>query len=145
MQCLSKGPINRNLTYREINRSDAVENDEDVVVGEILEAVVHAGGEEEGEDLQVEVEGGPRGRLVLGHGGDDGDVVLGVGGVEERVEPAGPGRDFAGEGEDAEADAEDGEHDEEEEAEERLEVLPAHARLQVRDEGHDLAEPEHAE
>ena len=57
------------------------------MVGEILEAVVHAGGEEEGQDLQVEVEGGPRGRLVLGHGGDDGDVVLGVGGVEQGVEP----------------------------------------------------------
>ena len=57
------------------------------MVCEILEAVVHAGGEEEGEDLQVEVEGRPRGRLVLGHRGDDGDVVLGVGGVEQGVEP----------------------------------------------------------
>ena len=57
------------------------------MVGEILEAVVHAGGEEEGQDLQVEVEGRPRGRLVLRHGGDDGYVVLGVGRVEEGVEP----------------------------------------------------------
>lgn len=42
--------------------------------------------------MQVEEERGPRGRLVLGDGRDDGDVVLGVGGVKERVEPAGPGR-----------------------------------------------------
>ena len=59
--------------------------------------------------------------------------------------PAGPWRHLPGEGEDAEADAEDGEDDEEEEAEEGLEVLLAHARLQVRDEGHDLAQPEHAQ
>ena len=74
-------------SYRKINRGDSVEDDEDVVVGEVLEAVVHSGGEEEGEDLQVEVEGGPRGRLVLRDGGDDRDVVLGVGGVQEGVEP----------------------------------------------------------
>ena len=59
--------------------------------------------------------------------------------------PAGPWRHLPGEGEDAEADAEDGEDDEEEEAEEGLEVLLAHARLQVRDEGHDLAQPEHTQ
>ena len=76
-----------NKSYRKINGCDAVEDDEDVVVGEVLEAVVHSGGEEEGEDLEVEVEGGPRGRLVLRHGGDDRDVVLGVGGVQEGVEP----------------------------------------------------------
>ena len=74
-------------SYRKINGCDSVEDDEDVVVCEVLEAVVHSGGEEEGEDLEVEVEGGPRGRLVLRHGGDDRDVVLGVGGVQERVEP----------------------------------------------------------
>ena len=59
--------------------------------------------------------------------------------------PAGPWRHLPGEGEDAEADAEDGEDDEEEEAEEGLEVLFAHARLQVGDEGHYLAETEHPE
>ena len=32
----------------------------------------------EDQQLQVEVEGGPGGGLVLGHGGNDGDVVLGV-------------------------------------------------------------------
>ena len=76
-----------NKSYRKINGCDAVEDDEDVVVGEVLEAVVHSGREEEGEDLEVEVEGGPRGRLVLRDGGDDRDVVLGVGRVQEGVEP----------------------------------------------------------
>ena len=65
------------------------------MVGEPGEAVVEAGGEEESEDLQVEVEGRPRRGLVFGDGGDDGDVVLGVRGVEQGVEAAGPGGDFA--------------------------------------------------
>ena len=57
------------------------------MVSELREAVVESCREEKGEDLEVEVEGGPRGRLVLRDGGDDRDVVLGVGGVQEGVEP----------------------------------------------------------
>ena len=44
--------------------------------------------------LEVKVERGPGGRLVLADGGDDGNVVLGIGRVEEGVEPAGPGGDL---------------------------------------------------
>ena len=50
--------------------------------------------EKKHEDLEVEVEGGPGGGLMLTDRGDDGDVVLGVGWVQERVEPSGPGRDL---------------------------------------------------
>lgn len=79
-------------TYREVHAGHAIEDGEDVGVGQLAEAEVETGGEEEHEAVQVEEERGPRGRLVLGDGRDDGDVVLGVGGVKERVEPAGPGR-----------------------------------------------------
>ena len=61
-------------SYRKINGGDSVEDDEDVVVGEVLEAVVHSCGEEEGEDLEVEVEAAPGGRLVLRHTRDDGNA-----------------------------------------------------------------------
>ena len=39
-------------------------------------------GEHEDMQLQVEVEGGPGGRLMLTDTGDDGDVVLGIGWVQ---------------------------------------------------------------
>ena len=52
-------------TYSIVDREDAVEDNEDIVVGEFGEAVVETGGEEEGEDLKIEVEGGPGSWLML--------------------------------------------------------------------------------
>ena len=49
---------------------------------------------QEHEQLEVKVERGPRGGLMLRHRGNDGDVILGIGGIEQRVESAGPRRDF---------------------------------------------------
>ena len=43
----------------EVDRRDAVQDDEDVVVVQPGEAVVEAGREQEGQDLEVEVEGRP--------------------------------------------------------------------------------------
>ena len=54
-------------TYGKVDGKDAVEYDEDVMVGEPGEAVVQAGGKEEGQDLEVKVERGPRSWLMLRH------------------------------------------------------------------------------
>lgn len=51
-------------------------------------------GKHEDEQLQVKVERGPRGRLVLTDRGNDRDVVLCVGGIQERVKPPSPRRDL---------------------------------------------------
>jgi hypothetical protein len=48
----------------------------------------------EDQHLQVEVEGAPGRRLMLGHRGDDWDIVLGVGRIEQRVETTGPRSDL---------------------------------------------------
>lgn len=80
--------------YCKVNTGDTIHNDEDVGVCELHEAVVQPDGEEEHEQLQIEVEGAPRGRLVLRDGGDDGDVVLGIGWVQQRVETTRPWCDF---------------------------------------------------
>ena len=76
--------------YRKIDRGDSVEDNEYVVVGQPGEAVVHSGGEEHGQDLEVEKERRPGSGLVLGDRRDDGNVVLGVGRVQQGVEAAGP-------------------------------------------------------
>ena len=51
-----------------------------------LDAVPESRREDASEYVEVEEEGEPRGRLVLGHRRDDRDVDLGVTGVPQRVE-----------------------------------------------------------
>lgn len=82
------------ITYRKVHAGHAVEDDKDVRIGQLLEAKVQAHRKEKDQQLQVKVEGGPGGGLVLGNGGDDGDVVLGVGGIEQRVKATRPGGNF---------------------------------------------------
>lgn len=43
----------------EINARDAIKDDENVGVGEFIEAEVKSGGEEKNENLEVEIEGAP--------------------------------------------------------------------------------------
>ena len=62
--------------------NDIFTKDKTTYAREFGEAVVETGREEKGEDLEIKVEGGPGGGLVLGHGGDDRNVVLGIGGVQ---------------------------------------------------------------
>ena len=47
---------------------------------------------QEDEELQVKVEGGPGGGLVLTDRGNDGDVILGIGWVKQGVETTRPRR-----------------------------------------------------
>ncbi len=78
----------------EVDAGHAVHDDEDVLLGQVLEAVVNADGEHCHEELQIEIERAPAGRLVFADWGNDWDVVLGVWGVQQRVESAGPWGDF---------------------------------------------------
>ena len=83
------------LTYSKVDRSDTIHDDEDVGVCELGKAIVQSDWEEEHEQLQIKVEGGPGGGLMLRNRGDDGDVVLGVGGVKQGVETTSPGSNLA--------------------------------------------------
>ena len=87
-------PHQTKITYSEVDAGDAIHDNEDVGVGQLGEAEVQPHRKHEDQKLQVEVEGGPGGGLVLRHRGDDGDVVLGIGRVQQGVETSSPGRDF---------------------------------------------------
>ena len=78
-------------SYRKVDTSNAIQNQKDVRVSKLGEAEVHASGEEEDEDVEVEEEGGPCGGLMFRDRGNDGDVILSVCGVEEGVETTSPG------------------------------------------------------
>ena len=51
---------------------------EDAFIIDLLDAEPHASRKRTHQNVQVEEEGRPRGRLMFRHGGDDGDVNLGV-------------------------------------------------------------------
>ena len=71
----------------EVDSRDGVQDDEHPLVIHVLDAIPEADGEDTGEDVQVEEEAEPGGRLVLRHTGNDGDVDLGVACVPKGVEP----------------------------------------------------------
>ena len=66
-----------NNTHGKIDAENTVQDDEDIGIVEVLEAVIKADREHEDHEVQVEVEGGPSRGLVLRDGRDDGNVVLG--------------------------------------------------------------------
>ena len=63
---------------------------EDALVVDVLDDEPGSSGEDGDEDVEVEEERDPGGRLVLRHRRDDRDVDLGVAGVPQRVEPSAP-------------------------------------------------------
>ena len=71
----------------EVDGADGVQDDEDALVVDVLDAVPEADGKDAGQDVQVEEEGEPGGRLVLADTGNDRDVDLCVAGVPQRIEP----------------------------------------------------------
>mmetsp|Transcript_1944 Transcript_1944/g.6985 ORF Transcript_1944/g.6985 Transcript_1944/m.6985 type:complete len:339 (-) Transcript_1944:665-1681(-) len=73
---------------RKVHRSDSIEDEEDVSVRQVLEAVVQACREEEHQRVEVEKERRPGGRLVLRHRSNDGNMLLGIRGVQQRIEAA---------------------------------------------------------
>ena len=81
-------------THRKIDAGYAVHNHEYILLCEFIETVVHAHWEHDDEQVEIKIEGGPGCRLVFWHWGYDWDVVLGIGGVQERVESAGPRGDL---------------------------------------------------
>ena len=62
---------------------------EDPLVVDVFDAVPQADRVGKHQDVQVEEEAEPGGRLVLRHRRDDGNVDLGVARVPQRVEPGG--------------------------------------------------------
>eukprot|EP00053_Salpingoeca_punica_P010929 m.97584 g.97584 ORF g.97584 m.97584 type:complete len:573 (+) comp15536_c0_seq2:800-2518(+) len=131
----------------EVDAGDAVEDDEDVLVGEAAEAEVEADRHHHDHEVQVKVVRGPGRGLVLGDRGDDGDVVLGVGGVQHRVEAAGPGRNLAEGRGHADCGDEDADRGGDQGADERVVLLLAvlHLGVEPVDQRVDLAEAKGAE
>lgn len=78
---------------REVPRNSAVEDQEDTAVADFLEEQIDSNGSERNHDLEIQEEGGPRGRLVLRHRGNDRNVFGGVGRVQQRQRPACPASD----------------------------------------------------
>lgn len=74
-----------------IAAKESVNNNEDMLVSEVLEAQVDTCREEPDKEVEVEEERRPSGRLVLRDRGDDGNMNLGVASVPERVESTAPG------------------------------------------------------
>jgi len=71
-----------------VDGGDGVQDDEHPLVVYVLDAVPETDREDTGQDVQVEEEAEPGGRLVLRHAGYDGNVDLGIAGVPQTVEPA---------------------------------------------------------
>lgn len=71
---------------REVDRAHGVQDDENPLVVDILDAVPETGGKDAGQDVEIEEEGEPGGGLMLGDGRDDRDVDLGVSRVPKGVE-----------------------------------------------------------
>ena len=74
-----------------VARKDGVDDDEDMLILELLEAHVYTGWEKPDQEVEVEEESWPGSRLMLGHGGNDGNMDLGISGIPERVETTTPG------------------------------------------------------
>ena len=68
-----------------VDGADGVQDDEDAFVVDVPDAVPESDWKDACQDVQVEEEREPGGRLVLAHTGDDRDVDLGVAGVPKRV------------------------------------------------------------
>lgn len=146
-----------------------VDDDEDVSVGELLEAEENPGREDEDEHLEVEEERWPRGWLMLRDGRNNGDsrngrraqsqsfgcvslwiskekltVNLGVASVPKRVKPASPGSNRSAHCQRDESSESQDEDGDDEESEEHLELLGRQMRSDDLDKGNELKETEDA-
>lgn len=75
----------------EVAAKQGVNNDENMLIGQLLVAQINASGQEPDEHVEIEEEGGPCCGLMLRDRGDDGDVNLGVSRVPQGVESTTPG------------------------------------------------------
>lgn len=74
----------------EVARAEGIYDNEDVLVPEVLEAEIDTSREQPDQEVQVEEESRPCGRLVLRNGGNDGDMNLGIASVPEGVKATTP-------------------------------------------------------
>lgn len=111
-----------------------------MLILELAEGHVDTGGEEPDEHVQVEEEGGPSGRLVLGNGSDDGDVDLGVARVPEGVEASAPWSNGTGDGQEDKAAKANDEDEQDEGAKQGLELPAWHLSTDPFDKSNNLEE-----
>jgi hypothetical protein len=114
-----------------VTGEDSVDDNKDLLILEVAEAHVDTGREQPDQQVQIEEEGGPGGRLMLRDGCNDGNVNLCVSSIPERVETSAPGSNDSREGEKNEDSGSCEEDDQDEGAEQRLELL---ARQSLADE-----------
>jgi hypothetical protein len=113
-----------------------------MLVSKLLEAEENASREKPNQEVQVEEESWPSGRLVLGDRSNDWDVNLGIACVPERVEPTAPRSNVAERcqtDESCQADTEGGNENSDQEG---LELLASDRRSDVLDEADELDEAE---
>lgn len=70
-------------TDREVDAGHAIQDYEYIGVCQPTETKVEADWKEKDEQLEIKIEGGPRGRLMLRHRGYNGYVILGIGRVQQ--------------------------------------------------------------
>lgn len=133
------------FTYSKIDACDTIHDDEDVCICELKKAVIQANREHEHHQLQVKVEWRPCCRLMFRNWCNNGNVVFGIRRVQQRVEAAGPGRDFASEGENTTNSCDANCCNQHNTLEQQLEVIFGHACSHVVHKGMDLAQTKHTE
>lgn len=106
-----------------VRGQNSVDDNEDLLILELAEAHVNTGWEEPDEHVEIEEEGWPCGRLVLGDGCDNWNVDLGVAGIPKRVETSAPWGNCAGNGEEDKATECNDEDEEDESTKQGLELL----------------------
>ena len=129
----------------EVDGRHGVQHNEDALVVDVLDDVPQANGERQHQDVQVEEEREPRGRLVLRNGCDDRNVDLGVARVPQRVEAARPGSDDSGVGQQhhhAEDDSGGAQHCHSEHV---AQLGRRHSRLEVSQHSHRVQERENSQ
>ena len=101
-------------------------------------------GKHKDQQLKIKVEGGPGRRLMLGYGGDNWNIILGVRGIQQRVESASPGSNFAGDGENQRNKAKDTAQNHRHGLDEDVKVFAGHLRPEIVDKRVQLADSKHA-
>jgi hypothetical protein len=115
----------------EVTSKDSIYDYEDMLILQLLEAKVDSSREQPDEHVEIEEEGRPSGRLMLGHGGDNRNMNLGVAGIPERVESARPRRNVTGRGQSNKCEQASTEHSSHSYVEESLELAARNCRSDV--------------
>ena len=140
-----EGQHQSNHDTGEVTSEEGIYNDEDVLIGQFLEAEVDASGEQPDQHVEIEEESGPGSRLMLRHGCNDRDMDLGIASVTQRVEPTGPGCNVSSSRESNQPEKCNAKNGTKTDIQEGLELFTAgNGRPNILDEGYNLNETEDA-